>query len=91
MIPGGGRSSVEAWCTTALDVEEVSSGSADSDIHLFVADVFQSFDIVDRGVLDRVVSCLGLPDWFRNSYFEYHAHVRLRFKFASGLGQPLDS
>ena len=73
---GGGRSSVEAWCTTALDVEEVSS------------DVIKSFDIVDRGILDRVVSCLGLPAWFRKAYFEYHAHVRLRFKFASGLGQP---
>ena len=36
---GGGRSSVEAWCTAALDIEEVFSGVVDSDIHLFVADV----------------------------------------------------
>ena len=36
---GGGRSSVEAWYTTARDVEEVLSGVVDSDIHLFVADV----------------------------------------------------
>ena len=36
---GGGRSSVEAWYTTALDIEEVLSGVVDSDTHLFVADV----------------------------------------------------
>ena len=34
---GGGRGSVEAWCATALDIEEVLSGAADSDVHLFVA------------------------------------------------------
>ena len=33
-----GRSSVEAWYTTALDIEELS-GVADSDVHLFVVDV----------------------------------------------------
>ena len=31
----GGRSYVEAW-TTALDIEEVLSGAADSDVHLLV-------------------------------------------------------
>ena len=30
---------------------------------------------------------MGLPAWFRHTYFEYHSHVRLRFKFAPGLGQ----
>ena len=85
---GGGRSSVEAWCTTALDVEEVLSGVVDSDVHLFVADVVKSFDTVDRGVLDLVLSSLGLPGWFRHAYFEFHSHVRLRFKLAAGLGQP---
>ena len=35
----GGRASVEAWYTTALDIEEVLSGAADSHAHLFVADV----------------------------------------------------
>ena len=83
---GGGRSSVEAWCTTALDIEEVLSGVVDSHVHLFVADVVKSFDTVDRGVLDLVLSSLGLPGWFRHAYFVYHAHVRLRFKLASGLG-----
>ena len=58
---GGGRSSVEAWYTTALDIEEVLSGVVDSGIHLFVADVVKSFDTVDRSVLDLVLSSLGLP------------------------------
>ena len=45
----GGRGSVEAWYTSALDVEEVLSGATDSHVHLFVADVVKSFDTVDRG------------------------------------------
>ena len=85
------RGSVEAWYTSSLDIEEVLSGAADSHVHLFVADVVKSFDTADRGILDRVLSSLGLPGWFRHAYFEYHAHVRLRFKLASGLGESLDS
>ena len=85
---GGGRSSVEAWYTTALDIEEVLAGATDSHVHLSVADVDKSFDTVDRTILDRVLSSLGLPGWFRHAYFEYHAHVRMRFKLASGLGAP---
>ena len=45
-------------------------------------------DNVDRGILDCVLSSLGLPAWFRHVYFEYHLHVRLRFKLAAGLGEP---
>ena len=85
---GGGRGSVEAWKTSSLDIEEVLTGVADSHVHLFVADVVKSFDTVDGCILDRVLSSLGLPGWFRHAYFEYHAHVRLRFKLASGLGEP---
>ena len=85
---GGGRRSVEAWYTTALDFEEVLTGATDSDAHLFVADVIKSFDTVDGGILDRVLSCLGLPARFRNAHFEYHAHVWLRLNLASGLGEP---
>ena len=85
---GGGRGSVQAWYTSAIDIEEVLSGASDSHVHLFVADVIKSFDTVDRGILDCVLSSLGLPGWFRHAYFEYHAHVRLRFELASGLGQP---
>ena len=40
------------------------------------------------GFLDGVLSSLGLPSWFRHAYFEYHVHVRLRFRLASGLGEP---
>ena len=75
----GGRSSADAWFTTSLDIEGCLAGGVDSDVHLFVADVVKSFDTVDRGILDRVLSCLGLPAWFRHVYFQYHAKVRLRF------------
>ena len=85
---GGGRSSVQAWFTTALDIEEVLSGIVEGDVHIFVADVIKSFDTVDRGILDRVLGSLGLPGWFRHAYFEFHSLVRLRFKLAAGLGQP---
>ena len=84
---GGGRSSVEAWYSTPLDLEESLSGALDSDVHIFVADVIKSFDTVDRGILDYTLSRLGLPGWFRHAYFEYHARVRLRFKLSCGLGE----
>ena len=82
------RGLVEAWYTSSVDIEEVLAGAADSHVHLFVADVIKSFDTVDRGILDRVLCSLGLPGWFRHAYFEYHARVCLRFKLASGLGEP---
>ena len=63
------------------------SGAADSHVHLFVADVVKSFDTVEIGVF-WIVSCLVLASWlcFVMLIFEYHAHVRLRFKLASDLG-----
>ena len=76
---GGGRGSVEAWCSTSLDFEEVLSCLNESLVHVFVADVVKSFDTVDRGVLDLVLGRLGLPVWFRRAYFGCHANVRLRF------------
>ena len=84
----GGRRSVEAWYSTALDFQEVLSGLNESHVHVFVADVVKSFDTADRGVLDLVLGRLGLPVWFRRAYFGYHANVRLRFKLACGLGSP---
>ena len=66
---GGGRGSVEAWYTSALDIEEVLSGASDSHLHLFVADVIKSFDMVDRRILDRVLGSLGLSGWFRHAFF----------------------
>ena len=47
---GNGRNSVEAWFSTALDIEECLAGGVEGDVHLFVADVVKSFDTVDRGV-----------------------------------------
>ena len=35
--------------------------------------LYKSFDTVDRGILDRVLSSLGLLGWFKHAYFEYHS------------------
>ena len=85
---GNGLSSDEAWFSTALDVEDVLSGTGDDQLHVMVADVIKSFDTVDRSILDCALGRLGLPDWFRKVYFSFHSHVRLRFKLAAGLGEP---
>ena len=42
--------SVDAWCATALDVEEVLSEGRPGDLHIFLADVVKSFDTVDRDI-----------------------------------------
>ena len=47
---GNGRSSVEAWFTTAPDIEEVLAGAVDTHVHIFVGDVVKYFDTVDRGI-----------------------------------------
>ena len=49
---GNGLSSVEAWFSTALDIEEVLSGTGGDQLHVMVADVIKSFDTVDRSILD---------------------------------------
>ena len=79
---GGGRGSVEALYTTALDFEQALSGIVDSDIRIFDADVTKAFDTVDRVFLDKVLSDLGLPACFKHAYFEYHSHV------PAGMGRP---
>ena len=85
---GNGLSSVEAWFSTALDIEEVLSGTGGDPLHVMVADVIKSFDTVDRSILDCALGRLGLPDWIRKVYFSFHSQVRLRFKLAAGLGEP---
>ena len=82
---GNGSSSVEAWFSTALDIEEVLSGTGCDQLHVMVADVIKSSDTVDRSILDCASGRLGLPDWFRMVYFSSHSQVRLRFKLAAGL------
>ena len=62
---GAGLTSLEAWYTTALEIQESLSVVGDSHVHVFVVGVVKSFDTVGRRILDRVLSSLGLPDWFR--------------------------
>ena len=64
---GDGLSSVEAWFSTALDIEEVLSGVGGDQLHVMVADVIKSFDTLDRSVLDCTPGRLGLLDWFRRA------------------------
>ena len=85
---GNGLSSVEAWFSTALDIEDVLSGTGGDQLRVMVADVKKSFDTVDRSILDCALGRLGLPDWFRKVYLSLHSRVRLRFKLAAGLGEP---
>ena len=84
---GNGLSSVEAWFSTASDIEEVLSGVGGDQLHVTVADVIKSSDTADRSILDFTSSRLGLPGWFRRTCFAYHSQVRLWFKLAAGLGE----
>ena len=85
---GNCLSSVEAWFSTALDIEEVLSGTGGDQLHVMVADVIKSFNTVDRSIFGCVLGLLGLPDWFRKVYFSFHSQVRLRFMHATGLDEP---
>ena len=78
-----GLSLVEASFSTALDIEEAGGDQ----LHFMVADVTKSCDTVDRSILDSTLCRLGLPGWFRKTYFAHHSQVRLRFKLAAGLGE----
>ena len=49
---GNGLSSVEAWFSAALDIEEVLSGTGGDQLYVMVADVIKSFGAVDRSILD---------------------------------------
>ena len=53
-----------------------------------VADVMKTSDRVDRSILDCTLGRLGLPGWFRRTYFACKSQVRLRLKPAAGLGEP---
>ena len=55
---GNGLSSVEAWFSTALDIDEVLSGTGGDQLHVMVADVIKSFDTVDRSNFGL---CFGSP------------------------------
>ena len=66
---GNGLSSVEAWFSTALEVEEVLSGSVGNICTSCSLMSSSLFDMVDRSILDCALGGLGLPDWFRRAYF----------------------
>ena len=85
---GNGVSSVEAWFSTALDIEDFSSGAGGDQLHVMVADVTRSFDTVDRSILDCALGRLCLPFWISKVYLSFHNQVRLRFESAAGSGEP---
>ena len=66
---GNGLSSVEAWFSTAFDIEEVLSGVGGDQLHVMVADVIESLDTVDWIILDCALGRLGLLDWLRRAFF----------------------
>ena len=88
---GGGRSSVEAWYSTALEIEEALVGGGDSRVLVLVADVVESFDTVDRVILDFVLGRLGLPGWFSRVFSSYLASVRSRWKLSFWIRSALGS
>ena len=57
---GNGVSSVKAWFSATLDVEEVLFGARDDQLHVPVADVIKSFDTVDRSMLDCALGRFGV-------------------------------
>ena len=60
---GNGLSSVEAWFSTALDIEEVLPWVGGDQLHIMVADSIESCDTVDRSILDCSLGRLGLWSW----------------------------
>ena len=85
---GNGFSSVEAWFSTALDIEDVLSGTGGDQLHVMVADVIKSFDTVVRSILDCALGRLGSLTGSVGCIFSFHSQVRLGFKLAAGLGEP---
>ena len=55
---GNGLSSVEARFSTALDIEDVLSGTGGDQLHVMVADGIKSFDGLFWTVLWVVLGCL---------------------------------
>ena len=87
---GGGRGSVEPWFSTALDIEECLTGAEDNDVHMIVADVVKSCDTVDWEILDRVLSSLGLPGWFRHACFWLSCSGAAQVQACCKPGRALD-
>ena len=60
--------------STALDIEDVLSGTGGYQLHVMVADDIKSFDTVDRSIFDCALGRLMKPDWFV-VYFSFHSQV----------------
>ena len=78
---GNGLSSVEAWFSAALDIEDVLSGTGGDQLHVMVADVIKSFDAVDRSMLDCAWAAWGCLTGFARSISPFI----VRFVFGSSL------
>ena len=65
-------SSVEAWFSTALDIEEVLSGACNDQLHVMVADVIEPLDTVDWSILNCGLGRQGLLRWFRKVHLACH-------------------
>ena len=79
---------MEAWYTTALDIEEVLAGAVDAHVHVFVADVVKSFDAVDGGFWTVCLAVRACLPGFVMRISNIVPHVRPRFKLAAGLCEP---
>ena len=80
--------SVDAWYSTALDIEKVLSGVADSDVHLFVADVVKSFDTVDRAYLTESPAFLGCLVGLGMRTFGNMLVLEFGLSFRPAFGKP---
>ena len=62
--------------STALDIEDVLSGTGGDRLHVMVADVIKSFDTVDRSILDCTLVVLGCLTVFVEFIFLFIVRFR---------------
>ena len=86
---GSGRMSVEAWSSSALDMEEVLIVAADSHVHLFVSDVVKSFDTVDVKTTPQMTRFRGAIVCNNLATDEIDDHrIQSDYKYKSELQNP---
>ena len=78
---------MDAWYTTALDIEERLGSEEDDRVHVFVEDVVKSSDTVDKKILDCVWNRLGFRHVFLNfmQMLDRVSNLRLELEMP-GLG-----
>ena len=84
VFSAAGRGTVQAWFSTALDIEESLSGIVDSDVHILLLTLSSHVILLTGVFLTAYFVAWGCQ--FRFVMFIF-AHVRLRFKLACGLGE----